>query len=410
MSAAVEQPDLVVGHVRDALEQARVAPEEVLADVGAVAGLERLVVAVDAVLHHLDQGAVDIGLQQRIPAAAPDDLDHVPAGAAEVGLELLDDLAVAADGPVEALEVAVDHPDEVVQLLAPGQCGGAHRLGLVHLAVAEEGPYLARGGVGHSARLQVLHEPRLVDRGDGADAQRHRRELPEVGHQPRVRVRAQPAGHRDLLAEAVELLLGEPALQIRAGVVAGGGVALEVDEVTAVLGGRPVPEVVEADLHEGGQRLVGGDVPAELGGDLVGAQHHADRVPAHDRAQAALELGVSRVGRLQRPRNRVDVRGVEGGDRAGPGVLGALDDPLEQVPCALRSVVSDDGVQRLQPLGRLYRVGVDGLWLGSVAIRARCLGLDSISHGLWGVGVSGSTIPPSRVRNAHGLAARFGVA
>src|SRR5262249_3205317 len=116
-----------------------------------------------------------------------------------------------------------------------------------------------------------------------------------------------------------------------------------------------------------------------------------------DRAQAALELErlvPAREGRLERARDGVDVRGVEAGDRAGPGVLGALDDSREQVPRSLRSIMGDDRVEGLEPLGRLYRVGVDVLGPGSVAIRARCLRLDSISHGLWGVGVSGSTIPP----------------
>jgi hypothetical protein len=37
VAAAIEIPDLVVAHVLDALEQPRVAPEEVLAHVGAVA-------------------------------------------------------------------------------------------------------------------------------------------------------------------------------------------------------------------------------------------------------------------------------------------------------------------------------------------------------------------------------------
>src|SRR6202008_3752139 len=60
----------------------------------AIARLERLVLAVDALLHHLDQAAVGVGGQQRVPARAPDHLDHVPAGAPEAGLELLDDLAV----------------------------------------------------------------------------------------------------------------------------------------------------------------------------------------------------------------------------------------------------------------------------------------------------------------------------
>ena len=410
VAAAVEQPDLVVGHVAHPLEHARVASEEVLAHVGAVARLERLVVAVDTVVHDLDQGAVDVGLQERVPPRAPDDLDHVPARAAEVRLELLDDLAVAAHRPVEALKVAVDHPDEVVQLLAPGQGGRAHRLGLVHLAVAQERPHLARGGLGHPARLQVLHEARLVDRGDGPDAQRDRGELPELGHQPRMRVGAQAALDRDLLAEAVELCLGQPALEIGARVVARRGVALEVDEVATVLVRRPVPEVVEADLHERGQRLVGGDVPAELRGDLVGAQHHADGVPAHDRAQAALDHRVTRERRLQRLRDGVHIRGVEAGDRAGAGVLGALDDPLQQVPRAVGSVVGDNRVQRLQPLGRLYRIGVDGLGLGSVAIRSRCLCLDAVSHGLGGIGGQGVDYTSAFAPHGRGLAAKFGVA
>ena len=68
------------------------------------------------------------------------DLDDVPAGAAEGGLELLDDLAVAAHGTVEALQVAVDDEDQVVELLARGERERAHALGLVHLAVAEERP------------------------------------------------------------------------------------------------------------------------------------------------------------------------------------------------------------------------------------------------------------------------------
>jgi hypothetical protein len=56
--------------------------------------------------------------QQRIPVAAPEHLDDVPAGAAEGGFQFLDDLAVAAHRAVEALQVAVDDEDQVVELLA----------------------------------------------------------------------------------------------------------------------------------------------------------------------------------------------------------------------------------------------------------------------------------------------------
>ena len=67
-----------------------------------------------------EQAAVIVG-EERIPVGAPQHLDDVPAGAAEGGLELLDDLAVAANRPVEPLQVAVDDEDQVVELLARGE-------------------------------------------------------------------------------------------------------------------------------------------------------------------------------------------------------------------------------------------------------------------------------------------------
>ena len=373
VAAAIEQPDLLIGHVLDPLEQARVAAEEVLADIGAVAGLERLVVAVDAGLHDLQQGVVLVLGEERVPARAPDDLDHVPARAAEVGLELLDDLAVAAHRSVEALKVAVHHPDQVVEVLAPGEPDRAHRLGFVHLAVAAEGPDLAAGRLREPAGLQVLHEPCLVDRRDRPDPQRDRRELPEVGHQPGMRIGGE-AGAVDLLAEPEQLALGQPSLEIRARVVAGGGMALEVDQVAAVALARGVPEVVEADLVQGGQGLIARDVAAELRGDLVGAHDDRDRVPADDRPQPPVELGVTGVGRLAIGRDRVDVRRVEARDRAGTGLLRALDDPGQQIPRPHGTIVRHDSVERLEPLARLDRVDI-----GAGAVR--CGGLNSIRHG-----------------------------
>ena len=164
VAAALEPPDVLVGHVGDERPGLGVAAEEVLAGVGAALGLERLVVAVDGLLHQPAQHAGLVLVEQLVPAGAPDQLDHVPAGAAEGALELLDDLAVAAHRPVEALQVAVDHEDQVVELLARGEADGAEALGLVHLAVAEEDPDLAVGHVDLPAVVHVFHEPRLVDR------------------------------------------------------------------------------------------------------------------------------------------------------------------------------------------------------------------------------------------------------
>src|SRR5690606_24138290 len=111
---------------------------EVVAHEPAGLALVGLVVAVGGGVHQVDERTVAILGQQRVPFATPDDLDDVPAGAAEVGLELLHDLAVAADGSVETLQVAVDDEVEVVELFEGGDVEHAAALGLIELAVTEE--------------------------------------------------------------------------------------------------------------------------------------------------------------------------------------------------------------------------------------------------------------------------------
>ncbi len=115
VATALEVPDFLVGEVLDQFLGAGVTSEEVIAYERAVVGLVRLVVTVRRHVHQVDQCAVAIGVQQRIPLAAPDDLDDVPAGTAEERFQFLDDLSVAADRAVEALEVAVHDEREVVE-------------------------------------------------------------------------------------------------------------------------------------------------------------------------------------------------------------------------------------------------------------------------------------------------------
>ena len=166
---------------------------------------------------------------------APDDLDDVPAGAAEHAFELLDDLAVAAHRAVEALQVAVDDEDQVVELLAAGERDRAERFRLVAFAVAQERPDLAVARSSARPRpCEVLEEARLVDRHQRAEAHRHRRELPEVRHQPRVRIRRDALAVA-LLAEIQQLLLGQAAFDECARVDARRHVALHVDQVAAVV-------------------------------------------------------------------------------------------------------------------------------------------------------------------------------
>ena len=210
----------------------------------------------------------------------------------KIAFQLLDDLAVAAHRAVEALQVAVDDEDQVVEPLAARQRDRAEALRLVRLAVAEEGPDLAVRGLGQAAALQVLQEARLVDRHQRAEAHGDGRELPEIRHQPGMRIGGQAAAV-DFLAEAEQLLLGQPALDEGARVDAGRAVALDVDQVAAVLFGRRAPEVLEADVVQRRRRLEAGDVAAELGAFLVGAQHDRQRVPADQRADAVLDRAIA---------------------------------------------------------------------------------------------------------------------
>src|SRR5690606_33392078 len=133
---------------------------------------------------------------------------------------------------------------------------------LVHLAVAEERPYVGVGQVLDAAAGQVAVEPRLVDRGDRAEAHRHRGELPQPGQAPRVRVRREAVA-AGLAAEVVQLGLGEPAVEEGAGVDAGGGVALDVELVAGAVRLLALEEVVEAGLVEPGGGGEGGDVAAD---------------------------------------------------------------------------------------------------------------------------------------------------
>ena len=121
VATAIEAPDVVIGHVGDHFQQLRIFTEEVLAHISAVLGLVILVIAVHALFHALEQQALGVLGQQGIPVTAPDHLDDIPAGTAEHAFEFLNDLAVAAHRAIQALQIAVHHENQVVELLAPGQ-------------------------------------------------------------------------------------------------------------------------------------------------------------------------------------------------------------------------------------------------------------------------------------------------
>src|SRR5690606_5279950 len=130
---------------------------------------------------------------------------------------------------------------------------------LVGFAIAEKTPNLAVGLRHQAAVFQVLPEPRLVDGHDRAQTHRHRRRLPELRHQPWMRIGTQPAAV-NLHAQAVEFGLADTAFEEGARVDAGTGMALDVQQVARMRLAGSAPEMVEADVVQRRRRGETGDM------------------------------------------------------------------------------------------------------------------------------------------------------
>ena len=238
----------------------------------------------------------------------------------------------------------------------------AERLRLVDLAVAHEAPHAALAGVVDLAVLQVAVEAGVVEGGDRAEAHRHRGELPEVGHQPGVRVARQAARRAaDLPPEVVEVVGRQAALHERPGVDAGRGVALEVDGVAGVAVVLAAEEVVEADLVEARRAGERRQVATDAVGVLVRLDDHHRRVPADEGPDAPLDVLVAGEPRLLLAGDRVDVGGGDGGREADLGLLGALEQLGQQEAGAGLAADVDDGIERVEPLLRLAGIDVGDL-------------------------------------------------
>ncbi len=373
VAAAVELPDFLVGHALDTLEQLRVSTEEMLAHIGAVFGLVVLVFAVDGFVHAALHAAVFVSGEQWVPQAAPDDFVHVPVGAFEHAFQLLDDLAIAAYRAVQTLQVAVDDEHQVVEIFTTGQGNGAEGFRLVALAVTDEAPDALLAFRNEAAVFQVLHEARLVDRSDRAETHGHGRELPEVWHQVRVRI-ARQALSVHFLAEVEHLIFAQAAFEEGAGVDAGGGMALIVDQVAAVLFRWGLEEVVETDVIKRRAGSEGGDVPTQIRILKVGAHHHRQCVPADQGANAALHEQVARHLGFTGNGDGVAVRRGDAVGQGGAATCGQFTHPGHQVVSAVFTLAVEDGLEGVQPF-----LGFDGIEIlhgllhGGKASRIGCL-------------------------------------
>ena len=142
VATALKLIQLLVGEVFDQLGRTRIATKEVFAHECATFGLVGLEVAVGCAVHDVDQRTGRISGKQGIPTASPNHLNDIPASATEERFEFLNDLAVTAHWSIKSLQVCTDDKREVVEFLTRCQTNGTQGFGLIHFAVAEEGPHV----------------------------------------------------------------------------------------------------------------------------------------------------------------------------------------------------------------------------------------------------------------------------
>src|SRR5204863_4953211 len=78
VAASAEPGQVVVGQVLDELAEPRVRPEEVISNVRPAGDAVLLELAVERVVHLLDENPVDVAGKELVPLPTPDHLDDVP--------------------------------------------------------------------------------------------------------------------------------------------------------------------------------------------------------------------------------------------------------------------------------------------------------------------------------------------
>ena len=188
MPATAQAPDFVIAHVGYQFGSFGVAVKEVFAYKSAIIGFVGLVVAIEHFHHQLAQFAAFIACEQWLPVAAPDELNHVPAAAAKLAFEFLNDFAVTTHGAIEPLQVAIDDKNQVIKSLTRRHADSTQTFNFVHFAIAAKRPYLALGSIGNAACVQVFEETRLINRHKRPQPHAYGGELPKIRHQLGVRV------------------------------------------------------------------------------------------------------------------------------------------------------------------------------------------------------------------------------
>src|SRR5450830_952506 len=155
---------------------------------------------------------------------------------------------------VQTLQVAIDDEDQVIEFFPRRQAQRSQRLGLIHFAVAEDAPDLAALILQQIAMLHVTQKTRLINGIDGTDAHRAGRKLPEVRHQPGVRIRRQSLLAMllgfDFTAIETEIILAQRAFEKSPRINPGCRMGLKIHQVAGKPGITRAEEMVETNFKQ----------------------------------------------------------------------------------------------------------------------------------------------------------------
>ena len=166
---------------------------------------------------------------------------------------------------------------------------------------------------------------------------------------------------RQLHPEVLELAFGETAFEKRSSVNPRSGVTLEKDLVAWAPVRLSPKEMVEADLVQGSRRGKGRQVTTYAFGDVVRPYDHDGCVPSDVGPDPSFRFLVAGEPGLLAGRDRVDVRGRDGGGEADLAFLRPLEQFHEQKSCTRLAMDFEHRVERVDPLFGLGRVDIGEL-------------------------------------------------
>ena len=193
----------------------------------------------------------------------------------------------------------------------------------------------------------------------GAQSHRNGRELPEVRHQPRVRIRRQAAAGSASSRRKFSSWSpsagppGKHANRYRAR----HGPENKFDRRR--LGRWPVEKVIETDFVERGRRCEGGNMAADAVEVFVAAHDHGQGIPAHQALDAAFDFRLPGEGRLPVAGDGIDVRGIGGESDVNAAAIGLELELGKDIASPFDPLALQYPFQRIQPFACLSRIGID---------------------------------------------------